>query len=209
MRPQKFCLDRLQNFVYCFHLAPTEAFMLAQLLHLLSNLRLSLYFSLGTILLSMAGFVFLAGQHTSERSIAVTLESPFAMRLEMNGQTVDFPRLTLMRDPALLSPSEGRLPFSLREIRSDFDIVPIGQILARTPPPRRPWFFLGSSSGLQADTPTDFDWNSHQNDLNFREVFSDARTVHRYYSDGCILEYKVDDRRHSIPSSFRWPKRTH
>ena len=43
-----------------------------------------------------------------------------------------------------------------------------------------------------------------QNNYDFNEKYTDRYTIRRYYDDGWILEYKVDETGRSISDSFRW-----
>jgi hypothetical protein len=52
-----------------------------------------------------------------------------------------------------------------------------------------------------------FQWYGHKNNRRFAEKYIGHNTIRRYYDDGWVLEYKVDQKRNSIPSSFRWIKK--
>ena len=60
-----------------------------------------------------------------------------------------------------------------------------------------------------AQDKVSFDWRGHEADYNFKEQFVSNTTIHRYYSDGCVLAYDVDANRRSIPGTFRWVKTSH
>lgn len=49
-----------------------------------------------------------------------------------------------------------------------------------------------------------FNWYGHENNYNFYERYVDKYTIYRFYDDGWILEYKVDEAGSSIPNSFKW-----
>ena len=77
------------------------------------------------------GSAFAAGKVSHQKSTAVMLESPFSMRIELGGTQYDFENLTLMRDPA--SPTlKNKVVLSIREIKSAFDIIPVGKMVATT-----------------------------------------------------------------------------
>lgn len=52
-----------------------------------------------------------------------------------------------------------------------------------------------------------FNWHGRKHDFEFREKYVDKNTIRRYYSDGWVLEYKVDQDGHSILSTFKWIRR--
>ena len=181
------------------------------------------YKTLAMIFLFFAGILggaFAAGRYSHQKETAVMLESPFAMRIVINEDQHDFTSLTLTKDPSLLPPAEDRVVLSLREIKSAFDIIPVGKVVAQIEENRLSGFWsifiskhdhgLVNEAHAANVKQAGFDWKGHENDMKFKERFVDDITVHRHYSDGCILEYKVDrNKRRSIPSSFRWIKVTH
>ena len=112
------------------------------------------------------------------------------------------------------SPTNETMMLSLRQIKSSFDIIPIGQVVAVIDRDHVPsiWKWLFSSVSIKsayAQPEMVFDWNGHHEDYRFKEKHIDDHTIHRYYTDDCILGYKVDNNRRSIPESFHWVKRTH
>jgi hypothetical protein len=68
--------------------------------------------------------------------------------------------------------------------------------------------FTSSNFGLieKAYAQQLFQWHSYENNYDFREEYIDRFTIRRYYDDGAILEYKVDDEGTSIPETFKWIK---
>ena len=52
-----------------------------------------------------------------------------------------------------------------------------------------------------------FRWHNHKKNLRFKEKYTDKNTVRRYYDDGWVLEYQLDEKGISIPSSFKWIKK--
>ena len=96
--------------------------------------------------------------------------------------------------------------FSVREIKSEFDIILVGRIIAQKPNVELswPWTWISAAFGSEG-----FDWHGHKNDYNYTESFVDPSTVHRFYKDGCILEYQVTKSRSSDPGSFKWIKSVH
>lgn len=195
----------------------TRDLTIGQIFRLLTRVKYKIIIMFVTTFLTITGSAYMAGQSSIERNAAVMLQTPFSMRLNINGQQHDFERLTLLEDPMLPSPSEGTVMLSLREIQSAFDIVPLGRVVAtmnrnEIPVPWR-WLFasITISEAYAYDTKLrlKFDWNGHEHDYKYKESHVDDDDIHRHYGDGCILGYKVDKSRRSIPKSFRWIEKTH
>jgi hypothetical protein len=169
---------------------------------------------LGIIAIGLGG-AFTAGKYSQQKETAVMLESPFAMRIVIDDVNYDFENLTLIKDPTKISITEDKIVLSLREIKSPFDIQQVGNIVARVEIEKISKFwdiFVNNSIDIVSEShakDNEFDWNGHENDLNFTERFVEKDTVNRYYSDGCILEYRVDENRRSIPDSFFWIRINH
>jgi len=190
---------------------------LGQIFRLIPRLK---YRTVAMIVLFFVGFAssaFVAGRYSHQKETAVMLESPFSMRVEIDDQQHDFTSLTLTKDPSMIPPKD-RVILSLREIKSAFDIIPVGKVVAQVEENKVSgvWRVIFSKADMighahaSTNGPEDFDWAGHEKDYKFKERFVNDDTVHRFYADGCILEYKVDrEKRRSIPHSFRWIKRTH
>ena len=168
--------------------------------------------------LAITGSAFVSGQVSMKREAAVMMNSPFSMRIIIDDNERDFENLTLIKDPALSSPAKGTILLSMREIQSVFDIVPIGQIVAKIDDDSIPLVWQILFTRVDADIvghahaqpmQPGFDWNGHAADYSFNERHVSKNIIHRHYSDGCILEYHVDKSRRSIPNSFRWMQKTH
>lgn len=194
----------------------TRELTIGQIFKLLTKIKYRIMIMFVTTFMGIMGSAYMAGQASIEQNAAVMLQTPFSMRIQIDGERHDFERLTLLEDPMLPSPTEEQVMLSLREIKSAFDIVPLGQVVAtmnreEVPVPWR-WFFSGLSFSNEAyaqETQPVFNWNGHEGDYKYKEEHVSKYEVHRYYSDGCILGYEVDDNRRSIPSSFYWIERTH
>jgi len=164
--------------------------------------------------LAITGSAFMAGQANVKQDAAVMLQSPFSMRISLDEGIYDFNKLTLIEDPMMPSPTSETMMLSLRQVKSAFDIVPIGQVVARINKEKVSfvWKWLFSSLKVKeafAKPEMIFNWNGHGKDYVFKEIYVEDYIIHRYYSDECILEYKLDSNRRSIPVSFRWIKDTH
>lgn len=193
----------------------TRNLTIGQIFRLITKIKYRIMAMFITTFLAITGSAYMAGQSSIEQNAAVMLQTPFSMRLNINGQQHDFERLTLLEDPMMPSPTGDTVMLSLREIRSSFDIIPLGLVIATVnrkeiPIPWR-WFFASIKirEAFAQDTRPVFNWSGHDNDFRYKESHINDHIIHRYYSDGCILEYRVDKNRHSIPSSFRWIEITH
>lgn len=171
---------------------------------------------------SCMGAAYVAGQYEEQKEAGVSLQTPFAMRIKLRDEQHDFEHLTLIRDPILESvQSEDKVVMSIREVKNEFDVVPVGTIVATVERKdlRGVWkYILANAQSIDfipeahAYEPRPipmFNLNGHGGDYDFYEEFMDNYTVHRYYSDGCVLEYKVDDDRRPIPGTFVWVVQTH
>jgi len=192
----------------------TKNLTLRQIFRLMTNITYKSILVFIATFLTITGSAYVAGQASIKQEAAVMLQSPFSMRITLDSEIHDFNNLTLIEDPMLLSTSSDTMMLSLKQIQSAFDIVQVGQIVARV---NREdalpiWKWLFSSIDVKsayAQAEKIFKWNGHKNDFKFKEKHKSNSTINRYYTDECILEYKVDNNRRSIPESFRWIKRTH
>jgi hypothetical protein len=186
---------------------------LGQIFKLITKIKYRVMIMVITTFLAITGSAYMAGQASVKQEAAVMLQSPFSMRIVIDNNAHDFNNLTLIEDPTLPNPTSDSMMLSLRQIKSSFDIIPVGQVVARmNKEDINPiWKFLFSKLIIQEAYAQEmiFDWNGHQKDFKFKEQHIDNNTMRRYYSDGCVLEYKVDRNRRSIPESFKWIKKTH
>lgn len=189
---------------------------IGQIFRLVTKLKYRTVVMILAFVMVTLGGAFIAGKYTQQKDTAVMLESPFSMRINVNQKTYDFNNLTLMVDPAMPNLDSGKVALSLREIQSEFDILPVGQVIARVEENKLTgiWKLIISEYGsiinsAYAKPIPIFQWNGHDRDFKFKERFVNKNTVYRYYLDGCILEYQVDMNRRSIPNTFRWIKVTH
>ena len=61
----------------------------------------------------------------------------------------------------------------------------------------------GEGVGIAFAQPP-FSMGVHQNDNNYTQSFVTADTVRRTYKDGFVLQFKLDAKGQSIPSSYVW-----
>lgn len=189
---------------------------LGQVFQIIKKIKYTTAVMLFAMFSSCVSGAFVAGQYAAQKDTAVMLESPFAMRLQLGDEQHDFNNLTLIKDPMMPTISSDKVVLSLREIKNEFDIIPLGKVVATVEEKDLSllWEVILSSNPLineayaQSAYPV-FNWNGHQGDYKFKEEFVESHLVYRYYSDGCILSYEVDENRRSIPETFRWVERTH
>lgn len=189
---------------------------LKQIFQSIGKLRYKTIAAVVTAFIAIVSASFAIGRYSYQRDTAVMLESPFAMRITLENQQHDFNSLTLIRDPSLPTVSEDKITLSLREIKSAFDIIQVGIVVAKLEKSElgNVWSvfsvnMIPSITSTAYAQPTNFNWYGHEKDTDFTEKFIDPETINRKYSDGCILEYKVDGSRRSVPNSFKWIKVNH
>lgn len=198
-------------------MADVNEMTLKQIFQSIGKLKYKTIAAVVTLFIAIVSASFAIGRYTYQKDTAVKLETPFAMRIIVDDKQHDFDSLTLIRDPSLPTVSEDKLTLSLREIKSAFDIVQVGIVVARIEKSElgNVWSIfsinmLPSVTSTAYAQPTAFNWYDHEKDMDFTEKFVDPETVNRKYNrDGCILEYKVDGSRRSVPSSFKWIKANH
>lgn len=184
---------------------------LGHALKIVKRLKISALISIISIIASLMTGAYLFGRSRQQKQTAVMLQKPFSMRLEVEGKQVDYQKLILLKDPMLVSASKDTVIYSLREIKDEFDITPVGKIVATVEKTELswPWSMFAISITKQAMASDGFNWNGHKEDLNYTEEFIDQETIHRTYGDGCVLEYKVNTDRKSLRPSFKWIKSVH
>ena len=191
----------------------TKDLTIGQIFKLISNLKYKVLLMFFATFIAVTGSAYVAGKAAATQETAVMLQAPFSMRINIENKNYDFKHLTLVEDPMLPKLEEDTIMLSLREVQSAFDIVPRGQIVAKVHKDHVPaiWKWLFSSIEIPKAHAKEavFDWNGHGKDMRYKEKHEDDHLVHRYYTDECILEYMMDSNRRSIPSSFRWIKKTH
>lgn len=188
-----------------------------QMLRIIKKIKYSAMLTVIAMFVSCVGSTFVAGQYSQQKDAAVMLESPFAMRLTLDNKKHDFSNLTLIKDP--MSPKlSNKVVLSLREIKNEFDIVPLGKVVATVEEKDITylwrWVLANSetlvfSNAYAKSFLTGFQFGYHAGDYKFKEGFVAKHVVHRFYSDGCILEYTVDNSRKSVHKTFRWIKYQH
>lgn len=200
-----------------------DSLTIGNVFQLVRKLKLSAILSMAALFSSLLGGAYAIGKSSTQKDTAVMLQTPFSMSYK--NHTTDFTayRLILVKDPTAVPPEKGMMVLSLRQIKTEFDVAEVGKIIAKDDQEELSWpWSMFAESEVEEDravamTKVDitltsawnFNWNGHLGDYNFTEKFVSEDTVNRFYSDGCVLEYKVDADRRSIPDTFKWLKSVH
>ncbi|WP_019507843.1 hypothetical protein [Pleurocapsa sp. PCC 7319] len=189
----------------------------SQLINSFSRIKINALLYLTGIFLAYSVALFQLGCLLQKQTTAITLRKPFEMYLNLDRDSLDELRdnssleLTkvylLKGEPEFLHDPEDRALLEVRRINNNYSTVPLGNIIAQRGKildmPKIPRFFSLSAAYAQQD----FEWYGHENNYQFREEFIDRHTIRRYYDDGWVLEYKIDEQGRSIQSTFKWIKR--
>ena len=191
-----------------------DGLTISHLFQLIRKIKFSALLSIFALFSSIIGGAYALGKNSQQKDTAVSLQSPFAMSYKSQNATFTASRLILIKDPTAIAPDSNSVVLSLRQVVDEFTVVEVGKIIAKVGQEKLSWpwslFAINLTSGIaHAASPVNFSWNGHQGDYNFTEKFVNEDTVNRLYSDGCMLEYKVDAERRSIPESFKWIKNVH
>ncbi len=170
--------------------------------------------SLTGIFLAYSFALFGLGCKLQNEKTAIALGKPFDMYLNLsqgfareaeNYADLELKKIYLL--PEEYTPEEEQFILQIKRIDEHRIPVPIGNITAQKGKvvdlPKIPGFFAMSPAYAQED----FEWYGHEENYQFREEFIDRYTIRRYYDDGWILEYKVDEQGYFVPFSFRWIRR--
>lgn len=192
----------------------TKDLTLVQLLKIVGKIKWRVLLSLFLFFVSTIGGAFAAGKYSEQKDAAVMLQKPFSMFLKIEDEEYRFDTLVLIEDPTL--PLDGsKIRLSLRHIVDDFDIIPLGGVIAEKDNEdiSKFWKMIISDAengDIYTFAISNFNWNGHKGDYDFWEEFIEEDLVWRHYKDGCILEYEVDhSTRRSVPDSFHWVEKTH
>jgi hypothetical protein len=187
-----------------------EKLSLRQFLDLLSNLRITTIIWLVTILASGGSLLFIAGQKFQQTLSGISLERPFGMKITSPPLNYPYPTLIItelhgVADAA--EPSSVELYLRRKNELNMFDTI--GEIRAQQVP-LRPLFDVLDRAGLLVPSTVaqePFNWMGQEGNSKYYERFLDRNTVRRYYDNGAILEYRVDDKGHSVPGTLKWIRR--
>ncbi len=193
-----------------------ENLTLGDLGRILIRVKIRVLFSIAAAFLAWSFVLLQVGQHFQLQETAVTLGRPFDMSFKKSlieetvvdahgdESKIRFEKLFLVEDPEYPR-TDSDVGFKLRKIFDSTDVRTIGVVVAQKGKIKE--FFIGASITNKAHAQQDFNWYGHENNYRFREKLVARNTIRRYYDDGWILEYKIDEKGRSIPSSFRWIKK--
>jgi len=188
----------------------------SQVLKIIGAIKWKIILSFVAVTISVLAGAFAAGGYYSQEDMAVMLKSPFAMRIETKNYTHEFKNLVMIKDPLTSDLTDGKIILSLREVQNEFDIVPVGKVVAKVKRQKISdiWNLILAGEfelvkSAYADAEMVFNWNGHTGDYLYAEEFVQSHVVHRFYDDGCKLQYAVGKDRKSIRNSFVWLIVTH
>jgi hypothetical protein len=188
---------------------------LSQLINSFSRIKISALLSITGFFLAYSFAVFQLGCWLQNQGTAIALNRPFDMYLNLGQDDVreltkssrlELKNMILLQGEYIPA-QEDRFLLRLRRI-VDYDTIAVGKIIAQKgkiidiPHIGHDWFAMQGAYAQQK-----FKWYGHEKNYQFREEFIDSHTIRRYYDDGWILEYKIDEQGRSIPSTFRWIQR--
>jgi hypothetical protein len=180
--------------------------------HLFGKIQIKVFISLISSTLIFSIFIFKLGQLYQTRGEAISLYRLFDLTLELekyeaNNSKIIYSDIYLLESKDHISPIPDKAYLEIRKYTKANDTKKIGLIHAYKPDmkPVPRVSFPGFIKKAYANEK--FEWYGHANDRNFTEKYTNQKTIRRYYDDGWILEYKVDKKRKSILSSFRWIKK--
>ena len=186
-------------------------------------------FSIG-VLSSYTNFVFTFGRFVESRKTGIALKNEFSLLAEnlQNGeinpseQSVKLQNVYLVKYPESQLSGNKKIIYKIHQITDDaLKIRRIGSISTNSNKVETGQALgsflesikestLGVISNFsiieKAYAQTTFKWNGYEKNYDFDEEYIDQNTVRRTYYDGAILEYKIDSKGSSIPTSFRWIK---
>jgi len=176
--------------------------------HLLGKMQIKVFISLISTALIFGIFIFKVGQLYQTRGEALSLCRLFSLSLELEKGEADNEKIKYLdiyllesKDP---HPVPGEAYLEVRKYKKEGGSEQVGLIQAKKPDMElmpRVGFPEYIKSAYAAEK---FQWYRHKNNRNFTEKYISKYTIRRYYDDGWVLEYKVDKKRKSIHSSFRW-----
>ncbi len=195
-----------------------EKITIGEFFSILKRVKLKIMFSIILFLATLAYGIFKTGQYYQINSTAVALGYPFKMSMEKDvlykilknepNEMVHFGWLNLVKNPGNpLDNDDAILTLHRISEKDSSDIKQIGSVVTQKLATKNVFSLLLTnldSTQLAYAVTNTFDWRGHENNYRFKERYINKNTVQRYYEDGWILEYKVDARGNSIPSSFRW-----
>ena len=157
-------------------------------------------------------FMHDVGVRDQAHETAVTLQSPFDMRiksLEAKSDGVVLEKVFFM--VADVSPEPGKVDLLFKKNDPDTRIPEvIGSATAQAEDgPAAYWsaWIREDLLSLVVWAQDRFDWSNHERRTDFYERVVRPGVVQRYYRDGWILEYRVNEQGNTEANSLKWVRR--
>lgn len=176
---------------------------------MLGKIQIKVFISIISSFLIFSYFIFKLGQQYQVSGEALSLDRPFSLNLEVekdssgnNKIKLDDLYLVEIKDPP---PIPDKAFLEIRRYNGEEGgTEKVGSINADKPKIKTVPRVSLPELTKKAYAGENFDWYGHRHNRNFSEKYTNSNTIRRYYDDGWVLEYKVDKKGKSIPSSFRW-----
>jgi len=177
---------------------------------ILGKMQIKVFISLISSCLIFSFFVFKLGQQYQVSGEALSLNRLFSLNLELGEDAAGNKKINI-RDLYLLesqvpSPIPGKAFLEIRRYNEEGGTEKVGSIHAVKPKiklvPR-----VSLPELTRSAYAAGFNWHGRKHKRNFSEKYTSKKTIRRYYDDGWVLEYKVDNNGKSITSSFRWVRK--
>ena len=183
-----------------------DSITLRELVLLIGKVRVRTLISAFAVFAVVIAEIFHLGVWYKSREVGIILRHPFDMNLKNAS--------TSMRDIYLVKdPKEPILPehirFVVRKFKEQRGSEEIGTVKAQKIDFQVPilWFFGSNEITNKAMAEESFEWHNHINNKKFYEEYVDENTIRRYYDDGWVLEYKVDENGDTVDATLNWVER--
>lgn len=187
------------------------------LMRLKPGVKVKLFLGLATTIIAYSTFLYNLGTKEEASQIAISLESPFDLSVtpREDNTTTQSLNNVFFRPPYDYPKQEDRVTLQLIQVNDKAETNPIGSAKVQKPQlTTNPILAFLSSTldvlkniiSLTAIAQEAFDWRGHQQHRDFYEKYHAPQVIWRYYSDGSILEYRVDDHEVMVSSTLRWVK---
>lgn len=178
---------------------------------ILGKMQIKVFISLLSSFLICSFFVFKLGQQYQVSGEALSLHRLFSMNLELGkdatgNKKINFRDLYLL-ESKVPSPIPGKAFLEIRRYNEEGGTEKVGSIHAVKPDIKPVPRVSLPELTKTAYAAGKFNWHGRMHNRNFSEKYTSKKTIRRYYDDGWVLEYKVDNNGNSIGSSFRWIKK--
>jgi hypothetical protein len=191
-----------------------DTISLGELWRGIARVRVSALISVAGVLLTYTVLIHDIGVRRQMSETAVSTGHPFDMTLTLSERGDEHVALKgiYFRVPEDYPSQKGKISLKVLEMTDEGLPKPIGvaQVEADEQPNMMWSRFVADgifSLVASAHAAEPFNWAGHQQRRDFYERISTGQTVRRYYSDGWVLEYRVDDRGFAIPQTLAWVNR--